>query len=207
MVIWVEFTHSHLFSFTDFQNEDVHSCHLLFDHLQFTLIHGPIWVTSLSLFTFMHWRRKWQPTPVFLPKKSQRQESLVGCPSMGLHRVGHDWSDLAAWTYAGSYTILFLTASDFSSITSHIHNWVLFSFWLIPSFFQELFLHSSPVEYWASTNLGSSSSSVVIFSPSLTVHGVVKARIVKWFASPFSSGPHFVHYDLSILGGPTQHDS
>ena len=24
-------------------------------------------VTSLSLFTFMHWRRKWQPTPVFLP--------------------------------------------------------------------------------------------------------------------------------------------
>ena len=25
------------------------------------------WETSLSLFTFMHWRRKWQPTPVFLP--------------------------------------------------------------------------------------------------------------------------------------------
>ena len=29
------------------------------------------WVTSLSLFTFMHWRRKWQPTPVFLPVESQ----------------------------------------------------------------------------------------------------------------------------------------
>ena len=28
---------------------------------------GHNWVTSLSLFTFMHWRRKWQPTPVFLP--------------------------------------------------------------------------------------------------------------------------------------------
>ena len=27
--------------------------------------------TSLSLFTFMHWRRKWQPTPVFLPRESQ----------------------------------------------------------------------------------------------------------------------------------------
>ena len=27
--------------------------------------------TSLSLFTFMHWRRKWHPTPVFLPGKSQ----------------------------------------------------------------------------------------------------------------------------------------
>ena len=37
------------------------------------------WVTSLSLFTFMHWRRKWQPTPVFLPGESQGQGSLVGC--------------------------------------------------------------------------------------------------------------------------------
>ena len=27
--------------------------------------------TSLSLFTFMHWKRKWQPTPVFLPGESQ----------------------------------------------------------------------------------------------------------------------------------------
>ena len=35
--------------------------------------------TSLSLFTFMHWRRKWQPTPVFLPGESQGQWSLVGC--------------------------------------------------------------------------------------------------------------------------------
>ena len=32
---------------------------------------GPDWATSLSLFTFMHWRRKWQPTPVFLPGESQ----------------------------------------------------------------------------------------------------------------------------------------
>ena len=29
------------------------------------------WVTSLSLFPFMHWRKKWQPTPVFLPGESQ----------------------------------------------------------------------------------------------------------------------------------------
>ena len=35
--------------------------------------------TSLSLFTFMHWRRKWQPTPVFLPGESQGRGSLVGC--------------------------------------------------------------------------------------------------------------------------------
>ena len=63
------------------------------------------WVTSLSLFTFTHWRRKWQPTPVFLPGESQGWGSLVGCClwlSMGLHRVGHDWSDSAA--AAAAYT-------------------------------------------------------------------------------------------------------
>ena len=40
--------------------------------------------TSLSLFTFMHWRRKWQPTPVFLPGESQGRGSLVGCHLRGL---------------------------------------------------------------------------------------------------------------------------
>ena len=40
---------------------------------------GYDWATSLSLFTFMHWRRKWQPTPVFLPEESQGRGSLVGC--------------------------------------------------------------------------------------------------------------------------------
>ena len=41
------------------------------------------WATSLSLFTFMHWRRKWQPTPVFLPGESQGPRSLVGCRLWG----------------------------------------------------------------------------------------------------------------------------
>ena len=104
---------------------------------------GHDWATSLPLFTFLHWRRKWQPTPVFLPRESHGQRSLVGCrlwgrteldtteqlhfhfslyalekemathssilawripetgepgglPSLGSHRVRHDWSDLAA---------------------------------------------------------------------------------------------------------------
>ena len=39
--------------------------------------------TSLSLFTFMHWRRNWQPTPVFLPGESQGRGSLVGCRLWG----------------------------------------------------------------------------------------------------------------------------
>ena len=44
---------------------------------------GHDWATSLSLFTFMHWRRKWQPTPVFLPEESQGRGSLVGCRLWG----------------------------------------------------------------------------------------------------------------------------
>ena len=44
---------------------------------------GQDWATSLSLFTFMLWRRKWQPTPVFLPGESQRQGNLVGCRLWG----------------------------------------------------------------------------------------------------------------------------
>ena len=40
---------------------------------------GHDWATSLSLFTFMHWRRKWQLTPVFSPGESQGRGSLVGC--------------------------------------------------------------------------------------------------------------------------------
>ena len=44
---------------------------------------GYDWATSLSLFTFMHWRRKWQPTPMFLPGESPGQRSLVGCRLWG----------------------------------------------------------------------------------------------------------------------------
>ena len=49
-----------------------------------------------------------------------------------------------------------------------------------------------------------------IFLPFHTVYEVLKARILKWFAMPFSSGPHFartLHHDPSVLGGPTPHGS
>ena len=68
------------------------------------------WATSLSLFTFMHWRRKWQPTPVFLPGESQGWRSLVGC-HLWDRRVGHDWSNLAA----AAVNIYWLV--QFSSVT------------------------------------------------------------------------------------------
>ena len=47
-----------------------------------------------------------------------------------------------------------------------------------------------------------------ILLPFHTVHGVLKARILKWFAIPFSSEPHSVrplHHDPPVLGGPTRH--
>ena len=52
---------------------------------------GHDWETSLSLFTFMHRRRKWQPTPVFLPGESKGRGSLVG-----FHLWGHIELDTTA---------------------------------------------------------------------------------------------------------------
>ena len=51
------------------------------------------WATSLSLFIFMHWWRKWQPTPVFLPGESQGWGNLVGC-----RLWGHTESDMTKVT-------------------------------------------------------------------------------------------------------------
>ena len=104
------------------------------------------------------------------------------------------------------YAILFFTALDFNSITSHIHKWGCFCFGSIFSLFLELFLYSSPVylQTWG-VHL-----SVSCLSPFHTVHGVLKARILKWFSIPLSHIPHFVrtlHHDPSILGGPTWHGS
>ena len=74
------------------------------------------WATSLLLFTFMHWRRKWQPTPLFLPGESQGWRSLVGCHLWG-HRVGHDWSDLAAAAAAvGSNTFNTMLLNKFCKL-------------------------------------------------------------------------------------------
>ena len=73
--------------------------------------------TSLSLFTFMHWRGKWQPTPVFLPGESQGQGSLVGC-----RLWGHTESDTTEATQQHSS----------SSVIQHISCTVLrFFLWII----------------------------------------------------------------------------
>ena len=48
-------------------------------------VYSEDWATSLSLFTFMHWRRKWQPTPVFLPGESQGWGTLVDSAAAATH--------------------------------------------------------------------------------------------------------------------------
>ena len=57
---------------------------------------GHDWATSLSLFTFMHWRRKWPTHYSVLAWRIPGTGEPSGLPPMGSNRVGHDWSDLAA---------------------------------------------------------------------------------------------------------------
>ena len=66
---------------------------------------GHDWATSLSLFTFMHWRRTWQPTPVFLPGESQGRGSLVGC-----HLWGRTEQDTTETTYS-TVTVYYVIGS------------------------------------------------------------------------------------------------
>ena len=100
--------------------------------------------------------------------------------------------------------------SDFTSINSYIHNWALFSLWL------SLFILSGAISpLFSSSILGTHQPEEFIFQchiflPFHTVHGLLKAKVLKWLAIPFSSGLHFVrtlHHDPSILGGPAQHGS
>ena len=75
---------------------------------------GHDWATSLSLFTSMHWRRKWQPTPVVLPGESHGwgkipwTGSLVGC---------HLWGRTESDTTEG------LSSNSSSAQTSGRINW------------------------------------------------------------------------------------
>ena len=81
---------------------------------------GHDWVTSLSLFTFIHWRRKWQPTPVFLPGESQGQRSLAGYSPWGC-RVGHNWSDSTQVLYM--FYFIFSNVSQVMLFSKPFYKW------------------------------------------------------------------------------------
>ena len=61
------------------------------------------------------WRRKWQPTPVFLPGKSHGWKNLVRLQSMGLQRVGHDWAtSLTHSPMSAIYTVKWFSKPNFN---------------------------------------------------------------------------------------------
>ena len=80
---------------------------------------GHDWAILLSLFTFMHWRRKWQPTAVWRIPGMAEPGRL---PSMGSHRVRHNWSDLAAAAAAAGiqkyklFLCIHLISSNFAEV-------------------------------------------------------------------------------------------
>ena len=78
---------------------------------------GNDWATSLSLFTFIGWRRKWQPTPVFLPGESQEWGSLVGCCLWG-------------HTESGTTEVLAAAALDFN----YYVNWCFKHIYFVTTF-------------------------------------------------------------------------
>ena len=67
----------------------------------------------------------------------------------------------------------------------------------IPSFFLELFLHWSPVAYWAPTNLGSSSFSILSFCLFILFMGF--SRQEYWSGLPFPSPVDHILSDLSTM--------
>ena len=95
--------------------------------------------------------------------------------------------------------MLLFTVSNPASITSTIHNWVLFLLWLHPFFLSGVISPLISSSILGTYQPGEFIFQCPIFLPFHTVHGVLEARILKWFAFPFSSGPHS---DLSTMTRP-----
>ena len=95
---------------------------------------GHDWVTSLSLFIFMHWIRKWQPTPVFLPGESQGQGSLVSCRLWG--RTESDTTEATSQQQQQqnhSWKLLFLFYFSFQKMgTNQGFSFGTANFWFLP---------------------------------------------------------------------------
>ena len=106
--------------------------------------------------------------------------------------------------------MLFFIASDFTFTTRHIHNQASFPVWFrlfIPSGAISLLFSSSILDIYRP---GEFIFQCHIFLCFLTIHGVLKARMLKWFAIPLSSGPHIfrtLYHDPSVLGDPTRYGS
>ena len=106
------------------------------------------------------------------------------------HQLLFSWDPMDC-SMPGLLKLMSLSRCCHPTISSSIHNWVLFLLW--PSLILlELVLCSSPVAYWRPTDLGELIFQCHIFLPFHTLRGALKARMLKWFGIPFSSRPHFV---------------
>ena len=142
--------------------------------------------TSLPLFTFMHWRRKWQPTPVFLPGESQRWGSLVA----DVYGVAQSWTQLKRlssssndypvsvistllcwpfvknnWNNNSKHICMAFPGSRQSLNTSYVG-----SFWI---------LSQSCPTLWDPMDCN---------SPASSVHGISQIRILQWVALSYPRG-------------------
>ena len=145
----------------------------------------------------VHWRRKWQPTPVFLPREPHSesesesevaQSSLTLCDPM-------DCSPPGSSIHGISQGRILESRLPFPSLGD------------LPDTGIEFMSHA-----WAGRvyTTDPQVSQCHISLPFYTAHGVFKESTLKWFAIPFSSEPCFVgtlHHDPSVLGGPTRHGS
>ena len=100
----------------------------------------------------------------------------VGLPSMGLHRVGHDWSDLAAWALILFTTSSFIELSYFALTTP-----------LFPVLFLLIFLLTLCVCVLVAQLCPALCDPMDCSPPGSSVHGILQARILEWVAIPFSS--------------------
>ena len=91
----------------------------------------------------------------------------------------------------GFCAILLFTASDFTFTTRHIHNWASFLLWPspLPGAISPLLPSTILDTFW----LRGFIFQCHIFLFFHTVYGVLEATTLKWFAIPFSNGPHFCH--------------
>ena len=100
---------------------------------------------------------------------------------------------------------VFSAASDFTFATRHTHHRASLLLWL------SLFILSGAISLLFLSSILDTVQPVRltvqchVFSPFHTVCGVLKAGMLEWFATPFSSGPRFVrtlHHDPSVVGDP-----
>ena len=104
---------------------------------------GHNWATSLSLFTFIHWTRKWQPTPVFLSGESQGWRSLVGC-----HLWGRTESDTTEATQQQQQQQSVYGRCSWLQVSLGVigNSWLPRDTWNLSTGLEKVSFHSNPKE-------------------------------------------------------------